>query len=239
MIVEHTVHTLPTDGRPDDWYLPDPPKKLKMDQFFCFLLPSVPNTIYRHFAHLPDFFIGAEGYLCFDPRRLDGRLVPDLMIAFGVDRHAIRARRGYVISDVGKPPDFVLEVASKWTARADYTYKMDRYAEFEVPEYWLFDYTGGLYHGAPLAGYLLAHGEYEPIRMTTEPDGMVWGRSPALGLDLCWDQGVLRLYDPVAREYLRNPDELEDELNAERDARIAAEARIRQLKEVLRQMSAE
>ena len=41
-----------------------------------------------------------------------GILVPDLLIAFDVDRDAIIQQRGYAISEWGKPPEFVLEIAS-------------------------------------------------------------------------------------------------------------------------------
>ena len=61
-------------------------------------------------------------------------------------------------------------------------------------------------------------GEYEPIRINEEPDGVKWGHSPVLGLDLCWEAGQLRVYDPVARAYLLPPEELEAQ-------RAAAEAR--------------
>ena len=42
------------------------------------------------------------------------------------------------------------------------------------------------------------------------------GHSDVLGLDLCWEDGRLRWWDPAARRYLMTFDE-------ERDARIAAE----------------
>ena len=34
---------------------------------------------------------------------------PDLLVAFGVDPAAYKASNAYVISEQGKPPDFVLE----------------------------------------------------------------------------------------------------------------------------------
>ena len=49
----------------------------------------------------------------------------------------------YTISEIGKPPDFVLEVASEGTGRRDYTVKRDIYAGYGVTEYWRFDHTGG------------------------------------------------------------------------------------------------
>ena len=40
---------------------------------------------------------------------------PDLLIAFNVDPAAYHASNGYIVSEQGKPPDFVLEVASEST----------------------------------------------------------------------------------------------------------------------------
>jgi hypothetical protein len=64
-----------------------------------------------------------------------------------------------------------------------------------------------------------------------------------LDLDLCWEDGQLRWYDPVAGRYLVTiPEEREALIaetaraNSERDARIAAEARVRELQEDLRRL---
>ena len=53
---------------------------------------------------------------------------------------------------MGKPPDWVLEVASESTSRVDVNRKPGIYAQIGVPEYWRFDPTGGRYHGQPMAG---------------------------------------------------------------------------------------
>ena len=73
-----------------------------------------------------------------------------------------KASNGYVISEQGKPPDFVLEVASESTANIDTGAKRDDYAALGIAEYWRFDETGE-YHGARLAGDRLVQGRYEPI----------------------------------------------------------------------------
>ncbi len=53
--------------------------------------------------------------------------VPDLLVAFGVDHAGVIDRHGYSIEEQGKPPDFVLGVASVTTGRNDYTQKRDDY----------------------------------------------------------------------------------------------------------------
>ena len=52
-----------------------------------------------------------------------GLRIPDLIIAFDCDPARAIERQGYDIDEQGKPPDFVLEIASKTTGRVDYTEK--------------------------------------------------------------------------------------------------------------------
>ena len=128
----------------------------------------------------------------------------DCVVAFAVDPEAIIARNGYIISEVGKPPEFVLEVVSESTSRQDYIRKRALYTEYGVAEYWCFDRTGGQYHDRPLSGDHLVNGQYEPLPLNTGTDGVIRGYSPVLGLELHWDTGRLRFYDPVAGRYLRD-----------------------------------
>ena len=85
-------------------------------------------------------------------RRRQGLRIPDLMIAFNVDRAGVIENSGYSIEEVGNPPEFVLEVASLSTAENDYTVKRVDYAALGVPEYWRFDPTGGDRYDVGLAG---------------------------------------------------------------------------------------
>ena len=183
---------------------------------------------------------------------------PDLIVAFGVDSAEVIARHGYAIDDQGKPPDFVLEIASLTTAENDYTRKRVDYAAYGIPEYWRFDPTDGDRYPAGLAGDRLVNGEYQPVAIHGTKEGGYWGHSEALNLDVCWEDGQLRWWDPVAQRYLRTHDDeaegriserqgrisAEAERDAERQARIAAEAdaaeaqaRVRQLEEELRRRS--
>jgi hypothetical protein len=157
----------------------------------------------------------------------DGRLqwvMPDCYVAFGVDEVAIRTRNGYFIREVGKPPDFALEIASESTHENDVGPKRELYARLGIGEYWRFDATGGDYYGAALAGDRLEDGEYRPIEISRDAEGVVRGHSRTLGLDLCWRDGKLRFYDPVSGEYRRNLVEAEAARAEAETARDAAEA---------------
>ena len=39
---------------------------------------------------------------------------------------------------------------------------------------------------------------------------MLWGYSEVLGIELCWDEGILRLRDPATGEFLRTLEELNE-----------------------------
>jgi hypothetical protein len=145
---------------------------------------------------------------------------------------ALIETNGYSIVEQGKPPDFVLEVASKTTGFTDYNRKREDYAAFGIPEYWRFDPTSGQYHDAPLAGDRLIEGVYQPVEIIQAGEQHYWGHSDVLNLDLCWENGRLRWWDLMAERYLETHDE-------EADARIAAEARANEAEARARELEAE
>ena len=151
--------------------------------------------------------------------------IPDLIVVPDCDLALVEEQRGYAIDRQGKAPDFVLEVASPTTGRADYTEKRADYERFGVGEYWRFDPSGGEYHDAALAGDRLVDGEYEPIAIETLGEGRLRGYSDVLGLYVCWEEGMLRFFDPVAESYLRTHDEEVARAAEERGGRLAAEVR--------------
>ena len=180
-----------------------------------------------YFRDRPDVLVAGRGYLCSDTRDRSRWINMDCVVAFAVDPEAIIARNGYIMSEVGKPPEFVLEVVSESASRQDYIRKRDIYAEYGVAEYWCFDRTGGEYHDAPLTGDRLVNGRYEPLPLDTSADGVIRGHSPVLGLELHWNTGRLRFYASAGGDYL--PDlagalAQRDAAEAQRDAEAAARA---------------
>ena len=157
-----------------------------------------------------------------------GLRIPDLIIAFDCDPERAIERQGYDITEQGKPPDFVLEIASKTTGRVDYTEKRVDYERYRIPEYWRFDATGGDYHDAALAGDMLVDERYEPIDIERDGDSYYWGYSDTLGLYVCWDAGKLRWYDPRTDSYLLTSDEEADRADRAEES-AAREAAARQL----------
>ena len=197
--------------------------------------PSISNAyqiISDHFRDRDDVLVGSEGYLCYDRRNRANWVVPDCVVALGVNPDIPMARNGYEILEVGKPPDFVLEVASETTGMRDYTRKRDIYAAYEVKEYWRFDRSGGEFHDAPLAFDLLIDGAYRRMELETRSDGIMQGVSEVLGIGLRWSNGGLLLYDPMTGDAFSDYGELRQERDAaiarvasSEARRVAAEAR--------------
>ena len=166
--------------------------------------------------------------------------IPDLTVSYRCNPAQVVEQRGYAIDEQGKPPDFVLEVASISTGRVDYTDKRLDYESFNIAEYWRFDPTGGDYYDAALAGDRLIDGRYAPIEIEWLDDARCRGYSETLGLYVCWEDGGLRWYDPESGSYLRTHEEeimRADEAVALADEAAAraerAEAELRRLRERL------
>ena len=218
MTIERAQIPKTASAVPPNGMLPDPPRSYDMRQRQQFY--RIDSALKAYFSDRDDVLISGEGYLRHDPDNEDEIFAPDLIVTFGVDDPGrIIARNGYVVSEVGKPPDFILEVASPSTGQRDYTVKRDGYARYKGGEYWRFDESGGVWHDAPLAGDKLVNGLYVPFPIRRETSGLVWGNSEVLGLDLCWDRKILRFRDPKTGLYL--PDA--EDMKRERDA---AEARV-------------
>ncbi len=229
MTTRLTVHPPPAGLRPrptDELArLPDPPREPEAMQQIP-LIALILFAIKDFFEGREDVLVGSEGYLCREAGTRSDLFVPDIVFAKGVNADVIvNIQNGYVIEDVGKPPDLVLEVASPSTGRRDYTVKRDGYARLGVGEYWRFDPSGGEYHNRPLAGDLLVGGVYEPVGLSREADGSIRGRSEALGLDLYWVEGGLRFYDYERDRFLPDHEGLKRQAEVEAMARAEAERR--------------
>ena len=194
---------------------------------------------FTDFGERPDVFLNRETFICYDPNNLNVRVSPDIYLAFGVDARAITPRRLYLPWEVGKPPDFALEVASESTGAEDVNRKPAIYASIGVPEYWRFDPSGGAYHGAPLSGGLLVGGAYRPVDLTNEPDGILKGYSPLLEISLAWDEGWPRIYDPAAGTYLEGWREVWHARQAAETRALTAEAEVALLREQLGRLQSE
>ena len=215
--------TAKTPKAPPGFTLPDPPKSQdeKMTASKHLSLTGGAHSLVVYLGNPDTTVVGADLYIIPIPTTeltsMAGAVYPDLMVAFDADPALYRAQNGYVISEQGKPPDFVLEVASRSTGRRDTIDKRIRYAELGILEYWRFDETGR-YHRTRLAGDRLVDGRYVPIQIDELPDRRLQGHSAILNVDLRWADGQLHWHDPATGERIAS-------LESERQARLQAQAR--------------
>ena len=211
--------------------LPDPPEREPDDMTSVQHLGENGNLHHlTHYLGNPETtIVSGERYIVPVPGTPSNqRIAPDMLISFNSDPALYRQDNSYVISRQGKPPDLVMEIASRRTGETDTRDKPARYAALGIPEYWRFDETGD-FHGSRLAGDRLVDGQYEPIAVEEVEDGVLQGYSAALGLLVRWEHGELRWRDPrTGREIPTFEQEREARL-AEQQARLAAEARVREL----------
>ena len=226
-----TAHTKFTQS-PGRFRLPDPPER-EPDDMTSFDRLAENGNAYLLKQHLvarqpgtaDNIIVSGEHYLLAEPTpNLEGSRYPDLLVAFDVDQAAYRDTNGYVISELGKPPDFVLEIASRSTGHVDTGQKRADYAELGILEYWRFDATGE-HHGTNLAGEQLVDGTYIAVQIEELPDGNLQGYSAVLDLHLRWERGELAFYDPDTAKRIVTLEDERARADAEHEARVAAEAR--------------
>ena len=207
-----------TDDRP----MPDSDQQVRWIHYTS-------GALAHRYADRDDVAVSADlflYYLPFDGKaRTDGaypRVAPDVLVSFGVPK---RDRSSYVVADEGKPPDFVLEVASTSTWRRDYEEKRRIYEALGVREYFVYDARPEATER--LAGFRLRGGVYEEV--VGAPISV--GGTPGLHSEVLqlWahlsHQGGLRWYDPETGQDLRTLSEAERRGDAEAEARRQAERR--------------
>ena len=252
----HTEPVLQADDEPIDYdsleydpFEPEPmPDAMLQEPILRGLLAVLSS---RAKANNPGqhLFDSSNTILCYDPSDLNVRVSPDYYFAVGIDPETVKYRAIYRTWVQGKPPDFVLEVASPSTARNDETTKRDIYARMGVPEYWRYDPTDLIdrnqrpLYAVPLIGEILVDGEYRPLEIAPGPDGCIMGFSPALGVSLAVKDKRLMVYDHDLEEFVAEFEEQESakmralaEARAQRELRLAAESEVRQLEEELRRL---
>ena len=231
------------------------------------LFREIVAALETHFTNRPTTHVNGNTFIYYERGNPQRSVSPDCYVVFDISMESIERYNTYRIWEVGKPPDFVLEIGSPSTATTDLVGKRELYAELGIGEYWRFDSTGGDFYGEPLVGERLVDGEYRRMELESESGGVLRGYSPVLGLELCWDDGRLRFYDPEAGRWLLNYVETQARAeaaearasaaqasadaerlarmsaqasaDAERSAREAAEARLIEMEAELRRLRGE
>ncbi len=218
--------------------LPDPPEGKPEDLTNYNQTNITGNSHYlKDFLGHPDTtLVAGEHYLARTrPSDMTGVRYPDLLVAFGVNPDAYYQANAYIIEEQGKPPDFVMEIASSSTRHQDAVDKRRDYEALGIPEYWRFD-ENPTSNRPRLAADRLSGGSYVPIPIEEPVPGICQGYSEALGLIIRWEHGQLRWVDPQTGDHIPTIQTerqaritAEQERDNEREARLNAEAQLREL----------
>ena len=240
MVIKHTHKTTTqTVADFDDLTIvyPEEDDEPLTDFQFTPLIYAV-HALRARYADREDIYVGGNMLLYYRMNLPGFSVTPDVFMVAGARGN--HKRRSWFTWREDAAPAFVMEIASDSTWRHDGAGKRAIYAEIGVTEYWRFDPTGECFSPA-LIGERLVDGEYQTIEVSEDADGILRGYSDVLMLNLCVLPDLeLRLYDPERAEWLLNYDEEQAarqaaELQVQtRDARQAAEERIRQLEALLR-----
>ena len=192
------------------------------------------NRIENHFADIPDVYVLGDMMMYYEEGNPRKSISPDIFVAFGIGK---KERRIYKIWEEGKPPDFILEFASKGTYCNDLTRKVQLYAEIGIPEYFVYD-VDRRYLPSPLLGFRLIGDDYVEIA------SLATGGLPSvtLGLEFHALDDNLGIYDPEAEAWLKTSaeraEDAEERANQEADARHKAEVEVARLQEELERLKA-
>ena len=185
--------------------------------------------------------VGSNSFLYYEQGNPRAVVAPDVYVVVGARAYL---RDTYLLWNEPKGPDFVLEVTSASTRRADERRKRDIYASLGVSEYFLYD-PRAEYLTPPLQGYRLREGKYRPLpAVTVLSNRGVAVASEVLGLELRDEREarMVRLRDRATGEDLPTYEEAVargEEAAARREeaaGRRAAEARNAELEARIREL---
>ena len=231
MTLAKTIKTTAKTQRPIAFPYPPERRPEDMTSFKHLAITGSAHYLAEHLGHPETTIVTGERYIAVIPvremrRPMLGLRYPDLMVAFDADVAAFNRSNAYVIEEQGKPPDFVLEIASPSSRRRDTRTKRAAYANLEIPEYWRFDELAED-RRPKLAGDRLAGNRYRPLPIEQLADGTVQGYSPVLDLHLRWEDGRLVWHDPATGRPIASLAEERARADAEQGARLLAEQRAR------------
>ncbi len=196
-------------------------ERLAESYFQFYPLTEMVHGLQVHYEDRPDVYVAGDMLVYYRVNDPGAVVAPDVFVVFGVEK---RRRYSCFTWRDGKAPDFVVEMASLSSYSRDIGHKRDVYAEIGVAEYWRVDPLRECFD-SPLAGERLVDGVYEPIPVLEDADGILRGYRGLLGPDICVRDDLLKLYDPINRNWLLNLSESEAaraESKAERAENAAA-----------------
>jgi Uma2 family endonuclease len=177
------------------------------------------EALSAYFQERENVYVSGNLFIYYEEGNPQAVVAPDVFVVIGAPK---RDRSSYLLWHEPKAPDFVLEITSRSTRSEDQGAKRGIYAFLGVQEYWQYDPTGD-YLVPPLYGCRLVDRNYEPLPVTTLPNGTLNVHSHVLGLDLRLEHGRLRFHDPATGQNLLTRQEAEQARHQAEHAQQQAE----------------
>ena len=149
-------------------------------------------ALHFFFDKRSDVYVGCDMLMYYREGDVNGNVVPDVWVAFGVPK--LPERDNWLIWLEGKGPDFVLEITSENTELEDEGRKKRVYEALGVREYWQFDPEGDYLDPILKGRELGPDGKYRDL-VLQEHEGVLCHQS-LLGLELCLEEDRLFYFDP-------------------------------------------
>lgn len=158
----------------------------------------VKDAITAWFDGRDDVVVGGDNFVYYMDGDNRANLAPDCFVAIGVNKAEVLEDWSYFVWRAGKMLDFVMEIASRSTAKNDLGDKYRKYESLGVGEYWMMDPSGGEFYGKPLMGFVNVDGAFVPIPMDESANGDVAGYCEILDLTFRWiaERNEFRIVDP-------------------------------------------
>ena len=182
------------------------------------LMLNLIETLRAFYIDEPQVYVSGNLLLFYEEGDRRKHVSPDVFVVRGVGNHQ---RPNFLLWEEGCAPQFVIELTSSSTRKADIGKKMSLYRDvLKVREYFLFDPKGD-YLKPSMQGWRLVRKTYQEIRP-------VMGRIPSreLGLHLEREGDRAYLWNPDTGRRLLTPTQQAEEENA-RLRRLLEQAGIR------------
>ena len=181
----------------------------------CRAIREAMGALEHHYKPAREVGIASDLLLYYRQGDPATSVAPDLMVSFDVRMLGLPS---YKLWEVGKPPEFVLEVSSQSSRELDRTKKVELYAGLGVREYFVFDPGDpedvGDGQDGKLSGYRLWGRKYVESGESSDRGREL--ESEELGLLLRPEGKLVRFRDPVTGKDLPlHQEDLDGRLEAE------------------------
>jgi len=229
---------LEKDRKSEVYYPESDGKPMAETEFHLDEAVKVRGMLRHHLRSRSDVYVGANMLFYYQEGNPRKSVAPDIFVVYGVPK---RKRRIYKLWEEGVAPSVIFEFTSKSTATEDLHAKRNLYERLGVQEYLMIDVLGE-YLPSPLAAYRLVEGRYAPVSVIQQ--GEEWRmHSEALQLDVVVQRTeenyTARLFDPVRNEWLLNPEEAAEKVEALETVLSAEQREKERLAQQLEQLQAE